>query len=1361
MAFSRKAELKKLAKKTPEEKLALVKELLTAKSGNPWEADEKGNLFLISDKKKVTPPSGDKLQDKRNAIRTEIEADQLLFREINASLRTSQAEKADQFDIAALFTTNFITIEPIQSKIEGNGNRAHKHFINSSVKSFELLIAFASFWNNNLKVSEDRVQEKQKESLPPIEDGLQEKPKDQKNVSSTTIPASTIAANANVIRPTNVRNAAPPSDSLVTKVKSSLVAAAASAAIQAQLDILIKKETAAKAAAKKAAQNLPFLTGGPNTVLKVIRTNQQNEVASPSSTVNQADDDATVAELYTIFRNAHKKNPVETTPPASGVTPGVNKSATPVITPASTNTTRVISTGVNNKPTIIPTDVKAVVTTPLLDDNNVILITQAKEFLEGYLQEQKALEGKVTVSFDAAENKFLFVIADNSQDTQLELQFTLLRLMDADFTFAPYPHNDMLPPTRRRVYNPELVEQLKIKAMQSFFEMYGCYSDSSGKVSVDANTFVMSTANQIFAQPTSVSAIIPTVARDSKKEEIKQSAPSRVMPTITSKKQVSVPVSRAATTTPTIVNATPPAVPTVQPVSESKAPISDSKTQAPEDIRKFLAYYLNVHEKFKNKSKIHVSYNESMQRFTFIIEGNANNKQKLQILLLEIMGISLPDALFKATSKFQLFDEQAAREKQEKKQKFFQDQGLSVVGEKAVTMSPLLLVNNRNLRKLMADNPIPTVPASTINSTLKAAAVVPISGMPVTAPTTVNTTIAASAIPTEAKQLQEKFRKLAQKRETFIPLLQDYVNQELKNEKKITVSYEEDRFRFLIFSIQGSNVISDVLYNVVLSDDQIRLQFLLLQMMGTSLVDAPFTESDLADKLKDNGNRQKLQEFFKLHRCELLLNGAVRVHYVDIEFSDNAKLIATITSNIPVVNSTSTSPKTATVVAMPPASGVTATKEESITKKEDSVTSAVACVPVSGVTATVSKVDITESTSRSLYNDPNNVGRPLVGVYNTKTREVMLWPGIKEPVSVTFDKNIKIVAGQHLDKPLKPTSELTAEEMGKYNQDNYPAPKYFYKPNDSHEYSSHEYLLVLMKKTKDQGDYLGFTVTSGKEPSFAWSSNPLNTPKNLRRNNLERGFALVPFEKQMEIEQKLESWSQEQKEQQGAEFKLDQNTQHLMKIRDFLNGYLNEQNDFKDTVAVYYDRAEQKFLCCIGGRVNDQAKFKLQYILLELMGVDFSRAPHLYEDIIPRSKFTVFDPIANNAKMEEMSKFFDNYGCHNPSGSYVTVDSSQLLSNRTFKRRLDKWMPPAPVVAPVKKIQKKPTSTATVIRATESNTPSKAAVAAVNSPDASPASTVAPPRSVAHHSRLLQPTSITLPTASGAASQSETPRKKS
>lgn len=139
----------------------------------------------------------------------------------------------------------------------------------------------------------------------------------------------------------------------------------------------------------------------------------------------------------------------------------------------------------------------------------------------------------------------------------------------------------------------------------------------------------------------------------------------------------------------------------------------------------------------------------------------------------------------------------------------------------------------------------------------------------------------------------------------------------------------------------------------------------------------------------------------------------------------------------------------------------------------------------------------------------------FIGVYNIKTKEVILMPAMKEYLTINYGTNGEIISG----KEFYNYRFLSKDEIINLNKE-----YKFFIPRSSDQptfRTSHEIVLAQLG-IEDTNDFYGFSVTSKKEgpPQFCWISGSLN---NKPGNYNDR---YMPKKIQAEVETVFASWSQ-------------------------------------------------------------------------------------------------------------------------------------------------------------------------------------------------------------------------------------------
>lgn len=182
----------------------------------------------------------------------------------------------------------------------------------------------------------------------------------------------------------------------------------------------------------------------------------------------------------------------------------------------------------------------------------------------------------------------------------------------------------------------------------------------------------------------------------------------------------------------------------------------------------------------------------------------------------------------------------------------------------------------------------------------------------------------------------------------------------------------------------------------------------------------------------------------------------------------------------------------------------------------------------------VSKEELRRESLTRFLNYPNH---PLMGVYNINTREVYLWPCVKEKVGMirSSGEPLKYSGGYRLDKNLQmvmgPKGKLTQEEVTDVNHSRL-MPRVVADTLEDLEndmskrrLTGHEYILELCGELNSLRDYRGFTIiqTNG-EVQYIWDSGALNSPYVNGVRQRERG-AKVPEEYRDKIKAVVEKWA--------------------------------------------------------------------------------------------------------------------------------------------------------------------------------------------------------------------------------------------
>lgn len=182
----------------------------------------------------------------------------------------------------------------------------------------------------------------------------------------------------------------------------------------------------------------------------------------------------------------------------------------------------------------------------------------------------------------------------------------------------------------------------------------------------------------------------------------------------------------------------------------------------------------------------------------------------------------------------------------------------------------------------------------------------------------------------------------------------------------------------------------------------------------------------------------------------------------------------------------------------------------------------------------ISKEDLKRKSLTGFLSFPN---RPLMGVYNTKTGEIFLWPCINEKVGLiraSSGELLKYDSGYRLDKNLQMImgkGKLTADEIKEINQSHF-IPRVIADSMDDLEndmskkrLTGHEYILELCGELESLRDYKGFTIIQkdGKV-EYIWDSGALNSPYDENGIRQRQRGAKVPKEYQVKIEAVIDKW---------------------------------------------------------------------------------------------------------------------------------------------------------------------------------------------------------------------------------------------
>jgi hypothetical protein len=134
-----------------------------------------------------------------------------------------------------------------------------------------------------------------------------------------------------------------------------------------------------------------------------------------------------------------------------------------------------------------------------------------------------------------------------------------------------------------------------------------------------------------------------------------------------------------------------------------------------------------------------------------------------------------------------------------------------------------------------------------------------------------------------------------------------------------------------------------------------------------------------------------------------------------------------------------------------------------------------------------------------------NIGKFLIGVYNTKSNQIILLPSMPSRIWVVYEGSVNgiVVGGWKLDRHNHITEGLSKENIEELNEKYKDAIPRYYKLSSWSEPErkqvGHMCMLEKMGQDSRDDDFRGFSVTPSIPPSktnFIWISGSLNGVEN-------------------------------------------------------------------------------------------------------------------------------------------------------------------------------------------------------------------------------------------------------------------------
>lgn len=186
-----------------------------------------------------------------------------------------------------------------------------------------------------------------------------------------------------------------------------------------------------------------------------------------------------------------------------------------------------------------------------------------------------------------------------------------------------------------------------------------------------------------------------------------------------------------------------------------------------------------------------------------------------------------------------------------------------------------------------------------------------------------------------------------------------------------------------------------------------------------------------------------------------------------------------------------------------------------------------------------------------------NVGKVLIGIYDSNKDEVLLQPAIEEKVWVVVDDKTGEFLSAKLIKSASEFKELDQNALLKLNveEDKIPKIPRFYSEKGGKRQSGHIYMLKKMGKMADKNNCWGFSVIPGETietTKFVWVSHSLNFKEGRNQN------VFMPLMYQGPIQSKIQSWFEPEKRDSLEQILFDiRSASSMEKLTDLLQTSIN------------------------------------------------------------------------------------------------------------------------------------------------------------------------------------------------------------